>query len=1061
MNYAKTMQGKSFVKFFTIALVLVISYIFFLMIPTSGIERSASEFAKAATDSIQDQELKAVQYDMAQQYFLDSISEEPVLNLGFKSYSYQELKRSQLALGLDLKGGMSVVLQVDLQELIKTLANKTSDENFQKALANAKAAQSTAQVDFVTLFGQEYAKVSDKPLSRFFGTTEKLEGININSTNEDVLTAIRLEASKTVERTFNLLKQRIDKFGVAQPVVSLDKSTDRITVELPGVRSPKRAREFLQATASLEFWEMYTAVELLGQQTAGPLVNLNEALKGSKYDKSEPAVGTAAPQPDSSALAYIEEVKADTSLDEAVKQAKIDSVNASFAATAVTDSTNPGPLFKVMGFAPPQTEKDPYVGYTQVKDTAEVMELLRSAEAQRILPKDVRFAWDSKVQKSEDGGRLVQLFALRTRGQDEATLSGERVVSSRATQNPSGAGYAVSLDMDNEGARKWKKMTEENVGFCVAVTLDNKVYSYPRVNEAIPNGSTSISGDFSATDASDLANILSIGKLPATPEIIEEAIVGPSLGQATVNAGLFALVIGFVLVLIFMLLYYAKAGILAVLALFLNIFFILGCLASFGTVLTLPGIAGIVLTIGMAVDANVIIFERIREELRAGQHWKEAILSGFQHSYSAIIDANVTSFVTALILFQYGLGPIKGFATVLMIGVACSVFTAVLFGRLLFDRYLVNNKEVSIWTGSTKNVLANVSFDFIGKRKIAYAVSGLLLIAGIASMATQGFELGVDFQGGRSYTVEFPQQVEVPQLKEELVKAFDGYDKNVVKTFNQGNQVKITTSFMQEKEGQEADAEVLTKLHQACKAYSSADVDYEAFAAGKAPNVTEAGLYLTASSKVGPTIADDIRQSAFWASLISLLFIFGYIFVRFRRWQFSVGAIAALFHDVLLVLGIFSLFKGIMPFSMEIDQAFIAAILTIIGYSINDTVIVFDRIRETATNEGESKGIKDIVNQAIQSTVSRTSITSLTTFFVVAILFFFGGDGISGFAFALLIGVIVGTYSSMFIASPIVVDTTKDASSLKYTEYVSDYAEGAEDAESSTGDELENEEEKA
>lgn len=1037
------MQGKSFVRFFTIALLLVVSYIFLLMIPTNMVESNAKDYAAAQVDTVNNDEDPDVQYDKAHQYFLDSISDESVLNLGFKSYTYQELKRNQLSLGLDLKGGMSVVLQVDLTGLIQELSKKNTDPDFNKAIEEAKAAQNSSQTDFVTLFGQKYEALSSKPLARFFIVSDKLQGIDVNSTNEEVLTAIRNEASATVERTFNLLKQRIDKFGVAQPVVSLDQSTDRITVELPGVRSPERARTFLRGTANLEFWEMYTALELVGTQTKGPILQLNDELKGSKYDdnKAESDTISAPVVLDSLTEAKIAAVRTDSTLSDSIRDAKADSIREQYEKEFIAkDTTNVGPLFKAMSVLVDQstTENDPFRAIVAVADTARVMELLTSDIARRTLPRDVKFAWENEIQKSETGKRLITLFALRTRNLKEAPLQGDRVTNSQATSNPSGFGYAVSLAMDSKGAREWKKMTEENVDRCVAVVLDGKIYSWPRVNEVIANGNTSISGNFSATEATDLANILSIGKLPAKPEIIEEAIIGPTLGQKTVNAGLLALVIGFVLVLIFMLTYYAGAGMLAVIALFLNIFFIFGCLASFGTVLTLPGIAGIVLTIGMAVDANVIIFERIREELRNGFGWKESILNGFKYSYSAIIDANVTSFVTAFILFQYGLGPIKGFATVLMIGVACSVFAAVLFGRLLFDRFLIRNKEIKVWTNATKNVLAKVNFDFISKRKIAYAVSSVLLIAGLASMFTQGFELGVDFKGGRSYTVEFPKDVKVSDLKVKLQDAFDGYDKNVVKTFNQANQVKITTSYKQDENTQEVDLLVLEKLFEGTKAYAALDkANFDAFKKGKAEGSNEVGLFLLANSKVGPTIADDIRQSAFWASILSLLFIFVYILLRFRRWQFSVGAIAALFHDVIIVLGIFSLFKGIMPFSMEIDQAFIAALLTIIGYSINDTVIVFDRIRETATNNPDNK-IKWIVNKAIGSTLSRTSITSLTTFFVVFILFLFGGDGIRGFAFALLIGIIVGTYSSMFIASPVVVDTTSDAGSLKYTEEVDD-----------------------
>jgi SecD/SecF fusion protein len=1025
------MQGKSFVRFFTIALVLVVSYIFLLMIPTARVEREAKSYAEAKAANIKDPEEKALVMEQAQEYYLDdSIAEEGILNLGFKSYSYEELKKGQLSLGLDLKGGMSVVLQVNLRDLVVTLAKESTDTVFRKAIDNARKAQNTNQGDFVTLFGKEYEKLAaGKPLARLFIASDKLQGIGVNSTNVEVLAAIRKEASMTVENTYNLLKKRIDKFGVVSPTVSLDKSTDRITVELPGVQSPKRARRLLQATASLEFWEMYRAVDLLGTQTAGPWIQLNDALKANPNYNSKAKTTTA---PDSAALAKIEAIKADTALTQIQKDSQIAVLDPSKA-----DTSDIGPLFTALSAVPPQDENDPFYGFAKIGDTSAVMTMLRSEEARRIMPRDVRFVWGATADRNtETNVRMLQLFALNTRGAKKAALSGERITSSSvSTSSKGGLDYAVSLEMDKEGTRLWKKMTEDNVKRCVAVILDDKVQSWPRVNEAIPNGRTQISGGFSATEANDLANILSIGKLPATTEIIEESVVGPSLGQSTINAGLFSLLLGFVMVLVFMLAYYSMGGVIAVLTLFLNIFIIFGCLASFGTVLTLPGIAGIVLAIGMAVDANVIIFERIREELRKeGAVWKNAVIDGFKHSYSSIIDANVTTLAIAVILFIYGLGPIKGFATVLGIGVVSSMFTAVMVGRLMFDYFIVRNKQIPVWTNATKNVLAQPSINFMNLRKISYFISGTLVVLSLVSIFTRGFELGVDFQGGRSYIVEFPKNVNPTELKEELAKAFEGYSGSSVKSFGEANQVKIITSYMQdsEKEPTAVDAIVLERVAKACASHSKTTVSDSAFAAGK-PAEAQAGLYLLASSKVGPTVADDIRQSAFISSILALGFIFFYILIRFRKWQFSLGAILALFHDVIIVAGLFSLLRGITTFSLEIDQHFVAAILTIIGYSINDTVIVFDRIREEATLTPSDK-IKDVINRSINSTLSRTSFTSLTTWIVVAMLFFFGGDGVAGFAFALFVGIFVGTYSSIFIASPIVADTTKDVSAFAFKE---------------------------
>ncbi|MCP4442077.1 MAG: protein translocase subunit SecDF [Aureispira sp.] len=1024
------MQGKGLIKFFTFIMLAVVAYQFMLWFPTKGVESSAEAYANAAAANISDPNDHQVAFDRARQKYLDSISEEVVFSIPLvKDYTYQELQRQQLAWGLDLQGGMSVVLQVELSDLIHALSGKSSDSGLQTALAKAKAAQKNTQSDFVTLFGEEYAKLNTgKRLATIFTISNKLKDIGLNSTDEEVLSAIRVEASATVKNTYQLLKKRIDKFGVAQPIVSLDPSTDRITVELPGVRNPKRARKYLQATANLEFWELYQNNEILSA-----LDRLNTVLK-KKYAKETPK-----PEQDTTNTPIVPETPEGDSTEtdttgndfQQIGDTPIDSL----------EDEDYGPLFNLM--SPYTGEATATIGVVDVNKADTLVSLLNSKDAKKVLPKSVRFALDAKPFKGQDGNRYFVVYALNTKGKAESSLQGERIVSAFPTSNQGGRGYAVSLSMDNIGAQEWKKMTQRNVNKQVAVVLDDRVYSAPVVNEVIPNGNTQISGNFSVTEATDLANILSIGKLPVEAEIIEEAIVGPSLGAATVYAGLLSLFIGFILVLAFMLGYYSFAGLIAVLALFLNVFFIIGTLASLGTVLTLPGIAGIVLTIGMAVDANVIIFERIREELRGGVDWKEAIIQGFKHSYSAIVDANVTTLLTAAVLFQYGLGPIKGFATVLIVGVLCSLFAAVLVGRLLFDYWAGKGKEISVWSGWSKNVFANTKIDFVSKRKIAYMVSGVILVASLASMFTRGFELGVDLKGGRSYTVVFAQDVDVDKFKTDLVASFktlgedvESADKTIIKTFNEGNQVKVTTSFLQESEKwepKELDSLVMLKLYEGAQKYSGGETTYDQFEAGEPneKNTTANDFYVSASSKVGPTIADDIRQSAFLASILSLLLIFGYIFFRFRKWQFSLGAVAALLHDVIFVLGMFSIFKGLLPFSLEIDQAFIAAILTVIGYSINDTVVVFDRIRETATNM-ENEPIKKVVNIAVNNTISRTVITSLTTFFVIFILFVFGGDGIRGFAFALLVGVLVGTYSSVFIATPVVVDTTKDLDSIKY-----------------------------
>ena len=1004
------MQGRALVKFFTYILLAVILYQFSLMIPVRNVERAAEDYAESIALKFKDEPERArSEAALARQYFLDSVATAPVWSIPFlKSYTYQELKRQQLAFGLDLQGGMSVVLQVDLRELVITLSGDNTDPDFRKALQTAKTSLGANQGDFIAAFARAYNEISGgKPLAPLFTVAGKLDGVSINSSNAEVVSLLRAMGSEAVEVTYKRLKDRIDRFGVAQPVVSLDASTDRITVELPGVTNPARARQYLQATANLEFWETATNTDVINS-----LNRLNENLKKKKAAETKTKTPETKP----------EQNNTDPEQPEQTPETQDD------LAQVETDSTDLGPLFSLLS---PIGDGSSIVGFALGRDTAAVNALMNSEDAQRVLPRSIRFVWENKYVEGNEKQRLFRLFAIQTKGRKVAPVTGENIEKTGADKNPQGPGYAVSISMDEAGARAWKQMTTENTGRQVAIILDNRVVSAPRVTGPIPNGNTQITGDFTAVDANDLATILSVGRLPAQTEIIEEAIVGPSLGEATIQAGIMALLSGLFLVLAFMSFYYAKAGLISVLMLLLNMFFIFGSLASFGTVLTLSGIAGIVLTIGMAVDANVIIYERIREELRSNLDWKQAIQQGFQQSYSAILDSNITTLMTAIVLFYFGLGPIKGFATVLMIGVVCSVFTAVFVAQLLFQNAMDKNREVSVGTAATQNVLAQANFNLLGKRKMTYGLSSLIILAGIASMFVRGFELGVDLQGGYSYTIEFDQAVDVQAFKPKLVEAFGGFERNIVKTFNNSNQIKLTTAYVPELKDQESNPDpiILEKVYQAAKAYTGQqEVSLQQFSQGR-PDPQAKGFYLTASAKVGPTIADDIRSSAFTTSLVALSLIFIYILFRFRRWQFSAGAVGALFHDVLMILSIFSLLHGFLPFSLEIDQAFIAALLTIIGYSINDTIIVFDRIRETLQQNKEQPFLT-LVNQAINSTLSRTIITSATTLAVVLILFLFGGDGIRNFAFALTVGVLIGTYSSIFIAAPILVDTVKDASSL-------------------------------
>jgi SecD/SecF fusion protein len=1026
------MQGKGFVKLFASLLLLIVVYQTALLFPIWSVESEADARAElaVAAQKYTDEEALVVRSAARQQY-LDSVSSEP----GFLGFTYQSLKRQQLALGLDLKGGMSVVLQVDLRDLLYSLSGESKNLDFTKAITRARELQKSSQSDFATLFAQAFKEVApNSSLASVFAPARKLKDINLESTDAQVLAAIRVEAQEAVRRTNKLLKERIDRLGVAQPTVSLDESTDRITIELPGITNPQRAREYLQTTASLEFWDTYRLQDVVGSTNlANMLAELNESLK----DKTAT-------------------IQIDSSKKDSLGNTIIDTIKTT---SATVDSANVGPLFSKMQFG-----GDVNIGVVSTADTAEVMAILNNNANK--LPRNARFVWSNKYDKDKTTGeRKYILYCLDTKGKAEAPLQGDRIVAARMDSDTRTSGYVVVVNMNDEGKREWKKMTERNSmpeNKAVAIVLDNKVYSAPVVNGVIADGNTQISGSFTAVEAGDLANILSIGKLPCRTEIIEEAIVGPSLGEATVRAGLIALLVGFLSVLIFMLGYYSFAGFISIIALLFNLMIIISCLASFGTVLTLPGIAGIVLTIGMAVDANVIVFERIREELRKGTIWAESLKKGFEQSYSSIFDANITTLLVAFILFQNGLGPIKGFATVLIVGVISSVFTALFFGRLLFDFFgkrkdaaatainndatadaeLVDAKPISVGSAATMNVLANPGANIIGKRKISYVISLALVVASLVSIFTRGFDLGVDFQGGRSYVLQFGKDVEIDALKTKIVAAMDGYDKVIIKTFNENTQVKVTTSYLQTENAENTDALVLEKIYKGAVEYSGSAITLADFAAQKATPE----LKLNATSKVGASVADDIRSSAYTTALFSIIAIFAYLLFRFRRWQYSAGAVIALAHDVIITVGLFSLLKGILPFSLEVNQEFIAAILTVIGYSINDTVIVFDRIRESLRDEAnQGKSFASVINTAINNTLSRTFMTSFTTLLVVLLLFIFGGDGVRGFSFALLIGIAVGTYSSIFVASPIIVDLTNDASRMTEDEedYVPEYVKEA------------------
>ncbi|MEN0005059.1 MAG: protein translocase subunit SecDF [Bacteroidota bacterium] len=1003
------MQGKGVVRFFLVVMTIVTLVQYFFMLPTQKVETAADEYAETLASQAAEEQQKTV-FKEKRSEFLDSMSTEEVFKIPYlKSYTYQDLKAQQLALGLDLKGGMSVVLQVDLREFIRALANSSKDPTFLAALNEATEAQKNAQADYVTLFADAFRSNSEgKKLAPIFARNEALrEKINFETSDGEVVRLIREKANETVDLTYKLLKERIDKLGVTQPNVSLDASRDLITVELPGIDNPERARQFLQAAAKLEFWNVYRISDS-GLVTA--FAEANERLSKELGASVEPEITRID-------TLYKQDSLGNDLLDQIVA---IDTVYNEFNANA-------GPLFDVFQLNQTGARGLAVMGTARKNQRSIVEGYLNQENIKGLFPRDLVFRWSKDPIRDLETGDLTddyELYAIKKeRGSEKPPLTGDRVVDANASPDPQTNEVGVSLKMDNAGAKIWGQMTTkagQDNNREIAILLDNEVVSAPRVINPILTGDSQISGSFSIQEAKDLSNILQVGKLPAETRIIQESLVGPSLGQKNIDRSLNSLIIGFLLLLGFMVFYYGGGGIVAIIVLFLNLFFIFGALASYGTVLTLPGVAGIILTVGMAVDANVIIYERIREELRDGKSLAASIADGFQNSYSAIIDANVTTILTAFVLAYFGLGPIKGFAVVLIIGVLSSLFTAVLVGRLIIDWWVGRGNNLSFWTGFSKNLFADLQIDWLGRRKLAYIISGTIIVLGIASFAMRGFELGVDFKGGYSYNITFDKNasIDADDLRESLTTTFGSTP--TVKAVDTENTFNVVTDYQVDNTDDDAPNLVMEKLYEGVNTMSGGNLDFNNF---KSPDGE--GTYVSSSSKVGPTIADDIKNSAFYATIFALLLIFLYIFIRFSKWQYSAGAVAALFHDTMIVLAVFSIGHGILPFSLEIDQAFIAAILTVIGYSINDTVVVFDRIREFM-GLYTKKSKEEVINMAINSTVSRTVITSLTTLLMVAILFVFGGASIKGFAFALLVGIIVGTYSSVFVATPVMSDLTGD-----------------------------------
>ncbi len=1000
------MQSKGAVKLLAILLALVCLYQLSFTFITRSVESDAKEFAKGN--------------EQKEKIYLDSLSSKGVYNLFVKDYSYQECKEREINLGLDLKGGMNVTMEVSVVDLVRSLAGANqNDPNFKKAIDRALELQKSSSRGFVDLFGQAYKEIDpNASLAAVFANIENQDKINFNSTNDQVLKHLNEEAAAAISRSFNILRTRIDKFGVSQPNIQ-QLGSGRILVELPGVKEPERVRKLLQGTAKLEFWETYTFGEV-----ASGLVAVNKMLSSQSLpEKKDSTINLSGVNKDSASVAKDNSkvtASADTAKKAGTLSTKTDSAKKDTSKQTFEQFSKENPLFALLFPADGQVktqedknavDKQAIVGYCAVKDTAQLNELLAREDVKQLLPQNLRLLWSVKSTSPES--KTLQLIAIKVSSRDgSAPLDGGAISDARQDFSQFSSKPEISMKMNLEGAKIWKRLTAENIGKQVAIVLDDYVYSFPNVQGEIPNGSSSITGNFTINEAKDLANILKAGKLPAPARIVEEAVVGPSLGKEAINNGLISFIVALLIVFVFVYFYYNTAGLVADIALICNMFFIMGVLASLGAVLTLPGIAGIVLIIGLSVDANVLIFERIREELRAGKGLRLAVSDGYKHAMSSIVDSNFTTLILGIILYAFGSGPVQGFATTLIIGILCSMFSAIFITRLIFEGMLDRGKDIKFWNEFSKNAFQNINLPFIEKRKIYYTISGLVIAAGIVSIATKGFNFGVDFDGGRTYVVQFDKSLTTEDIRTSLAKNFG--EAPDVKTFGTDNRYKITTDFLINENSADAEAKVTSALFDGVKGFYPSGLTADKF---KSDNIIN-------SQKVGPTVADDIKTSAVWAILFACVLMFIYILLRFKKWQYGLGATAALFHDVLMILSIYSIFNGILPFTLEINQDFIAALLTVMGYSMTDTVVVFDRIREYVGIH-PNLNQKEVINNALNATLSRTMNTSLITFFVLLAIFLFGGDVIRGFSFALLVGIVVGTYSSLCIASPIVVDFDK------------------------------------
>ena len=1038
------MQNKGAIRTIAIIFALIFLYQLSFTLVTKRVERKAAKYAEAEAVKLAngDESQMNLIKNQKETYYLDSISNVNVYNLLFKKYTYRDAKEREINLGLDLKGGMNVTLEVSVKDIVNALSGHSQDPTFLQAMEMATIRQEKSEGDFVTLFGEAFEEVDPNArLASIFLYEFKDKGITVNSSNSDVLKVLRSESEDAINRSYQILRTRIDRFGVAQPNIQKMESSGRILVELPGIKDPKRVRKLLQGTAQLEFWETYNFSEIQQYfaEANSKIAETRKAQKalGEEQAPAEPETEVAETEEVTTPeVGEVVEAAADStevSLEEQLAQ------NTEEETLSEEDQLNQfqenNPLFTYLQPSYYQNEagqvvagETARVGIAQVKDTAVINQMLR--ETKSLFPRNLKFAWTVKPEITQGEMEFLELVALKMSRDNKCALGGEVITDARQDFGQ-GNQVEVTIQMNSEGAKAWKRLTGENIGKQIAIVLDDYVYSYPVVNGEIPNGRSSISGGgMTVEEAQDLANILKAGKLPAPARILEEQVVGPSLGKEAVQKGMWSMVFAFILVLAYMVFFYNKAGLVADIALLVNVFFLFGVLACLGSVLTLPGIAGIVLTLGMAVDSNVIIFERIKEELKAGKGIKLAIEDGYKNAYSAIIDGNVTTLITGIILIILGTGPVHSFAVTLCIGILTSLATSIFISRLIFERMLSKDREITFSTKWTRNFLQDKHFDFIGMRKTSFIICICFLVVSLGSLGLRGLNLGIDFTGGRNYVVQFDN----PNMKVEQVRdALTGLDINKqaihsalemredqevedwsapeVKTYGTNGQVKITTKFLIKNDSPAVDSVIQTILYDGLKGLYGNNLTMDQFSS------EDETVGILSTQKVGATIASDVTRKSIIAIIVALALMFCYIAIRFKKWQYGVASIMALTQDTIIVLGMYSLFYNILPFTMEVDQSFIAAVLTVIGYSINATVVIFDRIRENVNLHPKASWKDNMVN-AVNSTLTRSFNTSGSTLVVLLAIFIFGGDTIRGFIFAMLVGVLAGTFSSVFLSSP-------------------------------------------